>query len=366
MEANLLAEHGGEDVHTKPLSHGLTQDGEAAVGDGGAQQAAHSDDDKQQRHELQVGTHLLLVRLVEGVHGAHQGHGAHGHRRAGHQGTQHRGHEEGPLGPVVTEEPSHGHLVGSGDLPLPVGFSLLLPPHALGLGLPGVCGGALGVQGLVARHRGHFHRLFRIRLVDRLLCRDQGVVGALLLHETCMAPLLHQLAAAEDINEVRTAHCTQAVGNTHNTQTISRTCTDAVDGGLDHLLRSIIQSAGGLIQEEERGLLQQSPGNCDALLLASRKLTPGTTHKGVVLLGQRVNKAKLGIGTDLGEVFLTCRRVTLHDVVVDGAGKKNRLLSHVANAPSQRRHFKISHALAIHQYFSGVRVIEALQQSHNG
>mmetsp|Transcript_57937 Transcript_57937/g.137996 ORF Transcript_57937/g.137996 Transcript_57937/m.137996 type:complete len:221 (-) Transcript_57937:1839-2501(-) len=219
MEANLLAEHGGEDVHTKPLSHGLTQDGEAAVGDGGAQQAAHSDDDKQQRHELQVGTHLLLVRLVESLHGPHQGHGAQGHRRAVHQGTQNSGDEEGPLRLVVAQQPAHGHLVLLVDLLGPLLLLFLLPGLTLRLGFRAV------PRELACQHHGGVlrgHNLCLLSLLGALLRGHEGVVGALLLHQRSVVPLLHEAAAVQHVDEISVTNRTEAVRNAHNAHAVVR------------------------------------------------------------------------------------------------------------------------------------------------
>mmetsp|Transcript_147522 Transcript_147522/g.209440 ORF Transcript_147522/g.209440 Transcript_147522/m.209440 type:complete len:612 (-) Transcript_147522:454-2289(-) len=366
MEAHLLTEHACEDRHAKALCHGLAEDGEAAVGDCGPDEGTDADDHESQGHLLQVGPHLLLVCLEEATHRADQSNRAHRHRGAVDHGTKDGRNEERPLRPVVAQQSSHGDLVILRDVFLAIRFCILLPLHTLGLRLAGIRGGAPHdvLRSLFIADGGRI-LLFILCFVGGFLRSNQGIVGALLLHQGRMLAMFHQGPTAQHVNEVGVAHCTEAVGNAHNPQAIGRVRADTVDGGLDHLLGGVVKSTGRLVQEEEGRLLKKGPGNGDALLLTSGQLAATATDEGVVFLGQAVDKAELSVIAGLHEVLLAGGRVALHDVVADGAGEKNRLLAHIADATPQGRDLEVCHVLAVHQHGPGVRVVEPLQQSHH-
>ena len=76
---------------------------------------------------------------------------------------------------------------------------------------------------------------------------------------------------------------------------------DVIDRGLDHLLGAIIQGASGFIQEEHRGLLHQSAGNGNALLLAAGELGTGRADERVERL--------------IGSCWMMCESVSRTSVV---------------------------------------------------
>lgn len=121
---------------------------------------------------------------------------------------------------------------------------------------------------------------------------------------------------------------------------------EAADGLLDHLLRCIVQSTGGFIQEQKRCTLHQGPRDGDTLFLTARQLTAPSSYEGMVLLRQGLNKSQLRPG----KVLFGGARITLHDVVMDGACKEDRLLAHITNTASQSAHLEVLHVLPVHQH----------------
>lgn len=121
---------------------------------------------------------------------------------------------------------------------------------------------------------------------------------------------------------------------------------EAADGLLDHLLRCIVQSTGGFIQEQKRCTFHQGPRDGDTLFLTARQLTAPSSYEGMVLLRQGLNKSQLRPG----KVLFGGARITLHDVVMDGACKEDRLLAHITNTASQSAHLEVLHVLPVHQH----------------
>ena len=91
---------------------------------------------------------------------------------------------------------------------------------------------------------------------------------------------------------------------------------------LDVALTFIVQGAGGLIQDQDRRIFKEYPGNGDPLLLAAGKPCASLAHKGVVAVGKLhdeiMDAGLFGGGNDLlvgGPWF------SVGDVFTDGAAE---------------------------------------------
>ena len=81
-----------------------------------------------------------------------------------------------------------------------------------------------------------------------------------------MGSLLHDPAAVEDHQTVGSPYGAEPVGNDQGRTPHQ----ELAQGILDQPLALGIQVAGGLVQNEDRGILENGAGNGDSLSLASR------------------------------------------------------------------------------------------------
>ena len=115
-------------------------------------------------------------------------------------------------------------------------------------------------------------------------------VGAAPGEQLGVRAALHDVAALVDQDQVRAQDGRQPVGDGER----GAAGHGPFDGRLDEALADGVEGAGGLVEDEDAGVLEQHPGQRDALLLAARQLVAALAHDRVVALGQ------------------------LHDPVVDG------------------------------------------------
>src|SRR5208337_3004551 len=100
---------------------------------------------------------------------------------------------------------------------------------------------------------------------------------------------------------------------------------------LDHGLRLGIERAGGLVENEDARLCQESARDGQALPLAARELDATLANNGVVSLGKALGKLVDARGTaGKEELLITGIGAREHDVFADGAVEEKRLLQHYA------------------------------------
>lgn len=91
---------------------------------------------------------------------------------------------------------------------------------------------------------------------------------------------------------------------------------------LDVAFTFIVQGAGGLIQDQDRRIFKEYPGNGDPLLLAAGKPCAPLAHKGVVavrkLHDEIVDAGLFGGGNDL---LVSGSWFSVGDVFTDGAAE---------------------------------------------
>src|ERR1017187_10461576 len=128
-----------------------------------------------------------------------------------------------------------------------------------------------------------------------------------------------------------------------------------------------IQGAGGLVQNEDGGVLENRPGNGDALLLAAGEIDaffPDVEGVAARLLHDEIVR-----------VSVLCRRLdflvggsfsTKGNVKADALVEENRLLSDNGNVGPQLPRGDGTDIGAANQHRAGLRVIEAQQQIGEG
>jgi hypothetical protein len=97
-----------------------------------------------------------------------------------------------------------------------------------------------------------------------------------------MGPGLDHAALVDDIDAVGVLHGRQAVGD----QDRGAAGHQPLQRRLDLGLALGVERAGGLVEQQDRGVLQEGAGDGDALALAARQARPGLADDGVVALGQ--------------------------------------------------------------------------------
>ena len=132
---------------------------------------------------------------------------------------------------------------------------------------------------------------------------------------------------------------------------------------LHRLLALVVEGACGLVQYENRRILEEDAGNGDALLLAAREARAALPHLRLVAIGQGKRKlvharsaARLG---DLGRRGIG---LSVGDVFRDGSIKEVDVLLHEANRLAQALLGHATHVLAINADGARIHVVEARQQ----
>ncbi len=97
-----------------------------------------------------------------------------------------------------------------------------------------------------------------------------------------MVALLDDPAVAQDDDPVGVAHGREAVGD-HDTGAPGH---HYVEAGLDLLLGEGINAGGGLVEDEDRRVLQQHARQRDQLALAHRQTRAALADRGVEALGE--------------------------------------------------------------------------------
>uniref|UniRef100_A0A0A8XUT2 Uncharacterized protein n=1 Tax=Arundo donax TaxID=35708 RepID=A0A0A8XUT2_ARUDO len=227
---------------------------------------------------------------------------------------------------MVVVDDGEGAEIGGGE----VGEAAGVGRAAIG-GVAGHDGGADGVAGAggpgAAPPGVHQHGL----LVRLLLHADQLGVGAATIlalgHELVVRADLGDGAALQDGDEVGLADGGEAVGDHQR----GATDHEAVQRLLHQLLRLGVERAGGLVQQQDRRVLEHGAGDGDPLLLTAGQLQAAITHLGVVAVGQ-LDDEGVGVSDPGGLLHLRLRRALAlpaqQQILLDARREQRRLLAH--------------------------------------
>ena len=104
---------------------------------------------------------------------------------------------------------------------------------------------------------------------------------------------------------------------------------DAAQGREDFLLGAAVERAGGLVEQQDRRVLDQRAGDRHALFLTARKLEAALADFGVETLRQAVdqvgNRRALDRGLDLHHPRAIA---AISDVIADGVVEQHAILRH--------------------------------------
>ena len=181
---------------------------------------------------------------------------------------------------------------------------------------------------------------------------DQLRVTALLYHH---APVHHD-------DPVRVLHGGQAVGNDQG-----RPPGHGLgQGELDQTLVLGVQGAGGLVEQQDRGVAHQGPGNGDPLALPTGQGLAPLAQGLVEAVRQGRDEAcrlrRLGGLFDLGPGR---RLATEADIVQGRAGEQGGILRHQGHAGPYLRRIGVPQIDAVKGDDPGLRIIEPQQEPQN-
>mmetsp|Transcript_2387 Transcript_2387/g.6020 ORF Transcript_2387/g.6020 Transcript_2387/m.6020 type:complete len:301 (-) Transcript_2387:1246-2148(-) len=180
-----------------------------------------------------------------------------------------------------------------------------------------------------------------------------------------MAAHLHHRAARHDHDLVGRLYGGQAVRDDQHGAPRHQPRQRALHRGLRHA----VQRGGGLIQNDDRAVLEQRARNGDALALAARQQSAALAHNGVVAVRQLRDKL-VRVGRLRGRLDLLGRGLAVlavRDVVGDGAREQDRVLAHHGHRLGPLAARERGRGLAVQEDAARLRLVEARQQrGHRG
>mmetsp|Transcript_65802 Transcript_65802/g.189709 ORF Transcript_65802/g.189709 Transcript_65802/m.189709 type:complete len:695 (+) Transcript_65802:859-2943(+) len=227
-------------------------------------------------------------------------------------------------------------------------------------------------------NHGHGHLLRRRSRLDgsRALLAASGLLrggqrlvqAAGHLHELVVAAALHDEAALHHEDRVGIAHRAEAVGDGHRCQgtVTDARLADAVEGLLDEGLALTVQGAGRLVQKKHLWLPEHGSRDCDALLLPAGELRPTRAGEGLEFVRETVDEAGLRALEGLLKIVFRSARPPLQDVIPQRCGEQHGLLADIPDQGAQRLGRDIAHVDSIDKRNTLCRVVEALQEAHDG
>ena len=168
-------------------------------------------------------------------------------------------------------------------------------------------------------------------------------------------------SAVHDQYQVRILDGRDAVGDDeHGTALL-----DALELLLDIALRLHVHGRRGVVQDQDGRILQEGPGQGDALLLAAGEPHATLAYDGVVAVRHGVDEV-VGIRHDCGFLHLleAAVRPAVGDVALDGVGEQEHVLHGHADVIPQVVQVHVPDIRAVHQHLPGGGVIEPAQQVH--
>ena len=128
-----------------------------------------------------------------------------------------------------------------------------------------------------------------------------------------------------------------------------------------------VHSGGGIVQDQDLGLLQQGPGDAEPLLLAAGDVAAALLNPGVVLVGELLDEL-VGLGQTAGLIHLFVGGVGVApaEIVLDGAGEQHVLLQHHGHVVAEGFQVIASHVYAADPDRAFRHVVEPWDQLHQG
>ena len=132
---------------------------------------------------------------------------------------------------------------------------------------------------------------------------------------------------------------------------------------MDLLLDLHVDGAGGVVEDEDGGVVEQRARDGDALPLAARQRVAALAHLAVEPLRERVDEL-LGARGARRRPHVVVGRVgtAVGDVVAHAGREQERLVEHQADGRAQAAHGEVAHVVAVDEHRALGCVVEAREQ----
>ncbi|MNY11466.1 hypothetical protein D3C86_1444970 [compost metagenome] len=141
----------------------------------------------------------------------------------------------------------------------------------------------------------------------------------------------------------------------------------AVDGVDDFAFGGFIHCGRGFIEHQDQWVLQQCPGNRDALFLPAGQLLAPLAQGTVETFGQGLDQAvELRQSRHVGNRLAAGVRCRVGQVVGEAAAKQHDVLADDGNAPTQLEQVQFAQIDVAQQYPARLRIVMTLQQVDQG
>jgi hypothetical protein len=141
-----------------------------------------------------------------------------------------------------------------------------------------------------------------------------------------------------------------------------------VEGALDVAFGFAVERRGRLVENQDRRVLEQCPGNRQALALATREHDAVFTDQGVEAAGRRSmnSRAKAASAAASTAERGTCGQIAVGDVAGDGVVEQHYLLRDQRDVLAQVAQGVVLDVDPVDQDLAGVVVVEAGNQTGQG
>mmetsp|Transcript_36164 Transcript_36164/g.115824 ORF Transcript_36164/g.115824 Transcript_36164/m.115824 type:complete len:218 (-) Transcript_36164:136-789(-) len=139
------------------------------------------------------------------------------------------------------------------------------------------------------------------------------------------------------------------------------------EAGHDLGLGFRVEGARRFVEEDDGGVLEEGPGEGDALLFAAAELEAPFADEGFVAEGHGEDGLVDGRGSSgADDVVVGFREVAVSDVVGDGVVQEGGVLGHDAEEPPEFADGVVPDVGAVEGHAAGRRVVEAEQEPQEG
>ena len=182
-----------------------------------------------------------------------------------------------------------------------------------------------------------------------------------LMHQVAEIPALDDAALLEDQDQVRIPNGRQAVGNDEGGAALFQVFESHLHLGFG----GGVQSAGGLVQDQNGRVFEQHPGDRQALALTAAQIGAALTDAGLVS-ARLAQDEIVGVGLTRRLLHLGVAGIRLAhpQVVGDTAVEQQAFLENHPDLRSQRVERHIRDVDAVDADGAGLRVVHALKQAH--
>ena len=178
-----------------------------------------------------------------------------------------------------------------------------------------------------------------------------------------MAPRLDDAAAFDDVDEIGGDDRRQPVGDDER----GPPAHEARERPLDLPLGLGVEGGGGLVEQQDGGVLQHGARDRQALALAARQLDPVAPDPGVVAVGKGHDEVVgPGVARRLDDLILAGLELAVSDVGADGVVEQADFLADQPNTGAQRGQRNFAQVGAVYGNPAAVDVIEPGNQVEDG